>query len=90
MEMLDANEACAAEVFYSEVTGKMVVTLMKQGLPIEAVEELLSRARHWLPPRQKPEATTSAGEPSPVKPWPKCTASRSPGPAGASQDGVVG
>jgi hypothetical protein len=68
MEMLDASEACAAEVFYSDVTGKMVVTLIQRGLPIEAVEELLSRARRQLPPRQEPEAITSASDPSAAKP----------------------
>ena len=82
MEMLDASGACVAEVFYSDVTGRMVVTLEQQELPIEAVEELLSRASLQLPPLQKPKPTT---EPPPHRHeprarWPKCTASRSLGP----------
>ena len=68
MEMLDASGACVAEVFYSDVTHKMVVTLGQQGLPIEAVQELLSRSRLQLPPTQKLEAATPAGEPSPTRP----------------------
>lgn len=68
MEMLDASGACVAEVFYSDVTGRMVVTLERQELPIEAVEELLSRAKLQLPPRQRTEAATPAGEPPPTKP----------------------
>ena len=67
MEMLDANGVCVAEVFYSDVTGKMVVTLDQNELPIEAVQELLSRARLKLPPLQQPEATTSTDEPSSTK-----------------------
>ncbi len=68
MEMLDTSGACVAEVFYSDITHRMVVTLGRPGLPIEAVQELLSRARLKLPPFRKPEAATPAGEPSPAKP----------------------
>ena len=71
MEMLDASGACVAEFFYSDVTGRMVITLEQQGLPIEAVEELLSRARLRLLPLQKPEPNTSAGELAP-KPQTAC------------------
>lgn len=68
MKMLDASEACVAKVFYSDVTGRMVVTLERQEPPIEAVEELLSRAKLQLPPLQKTEAATPAGKPLPAKP----------------------
>ncbi len=67
MEMLDAGGVCVAEVFYSDVTDKMVVTLEQQELPIEAVQELLSRAKLQLPPLQKTEATALSAKPSPEK-----------------------
>ncbi len=68
MEMLDASGACVAEFFYSDATHRMVVTLGQQGLPIEAVQELLSRSKLQLPPLQRTETATPAGEPSPTKP----------------------
>ena len=54
MEMLDESGAYVAEVFYSDVTHNMVVTLERQSLPIEAVQELLSRSRLSLPPASEP------------------------------------
>ena len=49
LEMSDATGACVTEVFYSDVTGSMVVTLDKPSLPFEAVEQLLSMAKFCLP-----------------------------------------
>ena len=51
--MLDAANTHVAEVFYSDVTNKMVVAMQGHALPIEAVEELLSQARLRLPPKKK-------------------------------------
>jgi len=38
------------EVFYSDVTGNMFVTLDRPSLPLELVEQLLSAAKLRLPP----------------------------------------
>mgnify|MGYP000347179615 CR=1 FL=1 len=53
MEMLDLEGVSLAEVFYADATGKMVVSLDRQALPIEAVETLILRARLRPPPKQK-------------------------------------
>jgi hypothetical protein len=49
IELTATNGALVAEVFHSDVTGKMVVTLYAP-LPLEVVEHLLSDARQRLPP----------------------------------------
>ncbi len=52
VEML-YNNHIFAEVFYSDVTDKMTVSLAKSDLPIEAVEKLLETAKERLPPAQR-------------------------------------
>jgi len=42
-------DGAAAEVFYSDISGEMMVTLYAP-LPIDVVEHLLSEARRCLPP----------------------------------------
>lgn len=53
LEMLSAEGVYVAEVFHSDVTSEMVVTMQGHVLPIEALEELLSQARLRLPPKEK-------------------------------------
>jgi hypothetical protein len=55
-EMTDVEGAFVAEVFYSDVTHRMVVTLDRPSLPIEVVERLLSVAKLRLPPAERGEA----------------------------------
>ncbi len=52
LEVIDANGAVMAEVFYPDVTGDTIVTLDRPSLPLEAVERLLSVAKLRLPPRR--------------------------------------
>ena len=43
--------ACILEVFYSDVSREMTVTLFKPDVPLEVVEWAASEARKWLPPK---------------------------------------
>ena len=51
--MLDLEGASLAEVFYDNATGKMVVSLDRQALPIEVIETLILQARLRLSPKQE-------------------------------------
>jgi len=44
MELLSSERVLLTEVFYSDVTNRMVVTLGRQALPIEVIETLLFQA----------------------------------------------
>jgi hypothetical protein len=59
LEMSDAQGACVSDVFYSDVTDKMVVTLDKPSLPIEAVEHLLAMAKLRLPTEKRGKAAST-------------------------------
>lgn len=48
IEESTGNEA--AEVFYSDATQKMTVSVFQQELPLHVVELLIERAKHDLPP----------------------------------------
>ena len=50
LELRDPAGGYTGEVFYSDATATMVVTLEQRDLPIEIVEALLSRAKARLPP----------------------------------------
>lgn len=39
-----------AEVFYSDVTHEMTITVFRWDLPLRAVELFIERAKHELPP----------------------------------------
>jgi hypothetical protein len=43
-----------AEVFYSDVTHEMSITVFKHELPLHAVEMLIARAKLDLPPTNAP------------------------------------
>jgi hypothetical protein len=40
-----------AEIFYSDVTGEMTVSVFRAELPLQVVEALIERAKRELPPR---------------------------------------
>ena len=39
-----------AEVFYSDASGSMSISVFQPEIPLEAIERLIERARHELPP----------------------------------------
>ena len=43
-----------AEVFYSDATGKFVVSCFKENIPMELIEYLVAEGRQCLPPSSKP------------------------------------
>lgn len=42
-----------AEVFYSDATGEMTISVFKPGLPLEVVELLIERGKRELPPAKR-------------------------------------
>ena len=43
-----------AEIFYSDKTGKFVVSCFEENVPVELVEHLIAEGRQCLPPSSKP------------------------------------
>lgn len=58
--MTGADGTPVAEVFYSDVTGDMVVSRYEPASPFEAVEQLLSTAKLRLPPAKRAGAASRA------------------------------
>jgi hypothetical protein len=51
LELIDESTGDAvAEVFYSDATHEMAVSVFKPELPLRIVELLIERAKHDLPP----------------------------------------
>lgn len=46
-----AARRTVAESFYSDVTGKLTLTLFEENVPVELVEYLISDGRECLPPK---------------------------------------
>lgn len=53
LELIDANTGDAvAEVFYSDATHDLTISLFKPELPLRAIELLIESAKLYLPPTQ--------------------------------------
>ncbi|MBU1192106.1 MAG: hypothetical protein KKE76_10355 [Gammaproteobacteria bacterium] len=51
LELVDENTGdLVAEVFYSDTTHMMTISIFQQELPLHVVEILIKRAKHDLPP----------------------------------------
>ncbi|GAB4211010.1 MAG: hypothetical protein OHK0012_02700 [Synechococcales cyanobacterium] len=51
LELIDESTGDeVAEVFYSDATREMVISIFKPELPLPVVESLIERAKHDLPP----------------------------------------
>jgi hypothetical protein len=51
LDLVDENTGNeVAEVFYSDTTHQMTLSVFRQGLPLHIVELLAERAKHALPP----------------------------------------
>ena len=51
LELIDQSTGDeVAEVFYSDVTHKMTISIFQPELPLDVVESLILRAKHDLPP----------------------------------------
>jgi hypothetical protein len=51
LELIDESTGDeVAEVFYSDTTHEMTISIFKQELPLRVVESLIDRAKHDLPP----------------------------------------
>jgi hypothetical protein len=50
LEVSISNGPQVIEIFYSDKTGKMTVTLLQQDVPLEVLEESIAFARTYLPP----------------------------------------
>ena len=54
-ELLEGEKRRAiAEVFYSDDTGKFVVSCFEENIPMELIEYLVAEGRQCLPPSAKP------------------------------------
>jgi hypothetical protein len=51
----DETDDEVAEIFYSDQTGKMTVSVFKSTMPIEVVDLFLAEAKERLLPETKPE-----------------------------------
>jgi hypothetical protein len=52
LELIDESTGDeVAEVFYSDATHKMTISVFQPELPLEIVELLIERAKHELPPK---------------------------------------
>ena len=51
LELIDQRTGDeVAEVFYSDVSGAMSISVFQQEMPLEPIERLIQRARQDLPP----------------------------------------
>ncbi|TIW16618.1 MAG: hypothetical protein E5V65_16605 [Mesorhizobium sp.] len=50
LELADQHERKVGEIFFSDVDGKMTVTLSQPEVPLEVVEWMIARAKVRLPP----------------------------------------
>ena len=51
LELRDAQDATAAEVYFDDPTGEFTVTTGPVGVPLEAIEWLIAEAKTRLPPK---------------------------------------
>lgn len=52
LELIDTTTGDAvAEVFYSDATQEMTISVFRPELPLQIVELLIERAKHDLPPK---------------------------------------
>lgn len=51
LELIDESTGDeVAEIFYSDATHKMTISVFRSELPLEVIELLIERAKHDLPP----------------------------------------
>ena len=50
LELADQDGHVVGEIFFSDVDGKMAITLYQPGVPVEVVEWMISIAKVRLPP----------------------------------------
>ncbi|CDX47068.1 conserved hypothetical protein [Mesorhizobium sp. ORS 3359] len=50
LELADQHQRIVGEIFFSDVDGKMTVTLSQPEVPLEVVEWMIARAKVRLPP----------------------------------------
>lgn len=51
LELLTPDDQLVLEIFYSDSTGKMSVTLYQESVPVEAIEAFIPYAKWALTPR---------------------------------------
>jgi len=55
LELIDQSTGDeVAEVFYSDVTHKMAISVFQPEMPLEVIESLINQAKHDLPPTNAP------------------------------------
>ncbi|WP_027051987.1 hypothetical protein [Mesorhizobium erdmanii] len=52
LELLDQDGRVVGEIFYSDVAGKMTVTLSQPQAPLDVVEWMIATAKIRLPPTE--------------------------------------
>ncbi|TPJ77031.1 hypothetical protein [Mesorhizobium sp. B2-6-2] len=50
LELADQDQRVVGEIFFSDVDGKMTVTLFQPEVPLEMIEWMIATARVRLPP----------------------------------------